>query len=326
MFPFTFGFVLARSTDVVQPDIVCFSALLSSCETLGISWHSNNMTKHSPTSNVTALKMCDQVIWSDLNQQKNMRHRNPSSPQGQDYKNIKNIFSISPYSIDIRRRTLTYMWKVLKSPKLFGLLTGQTLEHSGESSWCTITQGRDTQCVLLWSWSRRCVFSTASWTSSAVTFLSNASAGDTCWYYPLLQGSFRFVKTLRPKCCCFFLACMGCTPKLEICCLTLRLWEFDGWEQEIRILEDTLGSLGQPLSQNSITLFNGWTNWISQEALKKIEEMCHEKAAISACEKSADWPWALEILEQRPSSTSCGTQEDTLGKNRKDMKMIWARG
>ena len=218
------------------------------------------------------------------------------------------------------------MWKVLKSPKLFGLLTGQTLEHSGESSWCTITQGRDTQCVLLWSWSRRCVFSTASWTSSAVTFLSNASAGDTCWYYPLLQGSFRFVKTLRPKCCCFFLACMGCTPKLEICCLTLRLWEFDGWEQEIRILEDTLGSLGQPLSQNSITLFNGWTNWISQEALKKIEEMCHEKAAISACEKSADWPWALEILEQRPSSTSCGTQEDTLGKNRKDMKMIWARG
>ena len=138
MFPFTFGFVLARYTDAVQPDIVCFSALLSSCETLGISWHSNNMTKHSPTSNVTALKMCDQVIWSDLNQQKNMRHRNSSSPQGQDYKNIKNIFSISPYSIDIRRRTLTYMWKVLKSTKLFGLLTGQTLEHSGESSWCTM--------------------------------------------------------------------------------------------------------------------------------------------------------------------------------------------
>ena len=151
------------------------------------------------------------------------------------------------------------MWKVLKSPKLFGLLTGQTLEHSGESSWCTITQGRDTQCVLLWIWSRRCVFSTASWTSSAVTFLSNASAGDTCWYYPLLQGLFRFVKTLRPKCRCFFLASMGCTPKLEICCLTLRLWEFDGWEQEFRILEDTLGSLGQPLSQNSITIFHGWT-------------------------------------------------------------------
>ena len=59
-----------------------------------------------------------------------------------------------------------------------------------------------------------------------------------------------------------------------------------------------------------------------KERLKKIEEMCHEKAAISACKKSADWPWALEILEQRPSSTSCGTQEDTLGKNRKDMRMI----
>ena len=84
----------------------------------------------------------------------------------------------------------------------------------------------------------------------------------------------------------------------------------------------------------SFVLF--WTSVANRGDLQTLPngpcQYCHAQvqpdvvtfsAAISACEKSADWPWALEILEQRPSSTSCGTQEDTLGKNRKDMKMIW---